>query len=117
NDERVRYNVERELPFMATEDLLMKATVAGGDRQLLHEVIRGHSMTAHAAVAAGEGNPLMRLLADDSRFGLAKSEIEAVLDASRYVGRAPEQVQEFLESVVMPALEGSELVTVEESRV
>ena len=117
NEERVRYNVASELPFMATEDLLMKATVGGGNRQQLHEIIREHSMTAHAAVAAGEENPLIRLLADDSRFGLAKNEIEAVLDSSQYVGRAPEQVQEFLVNVVLPALEGAELVAVEEPRV
>jgi len=117
NEERVRYNVARELPFMATEDLLMKATVGGGNRQQLHEIIREHAMTAHAAVAAGEDNPLIRLLADDSRFGLAKNEIEAVLDSSRYIGRAPEQVQEFLVDVVLPALEGTELVAVEEPRV
>ena len=62
NESRIRFHVGRELPFMATESLLMKATLKGGDRQHLHEVIRQHSMTAHEAVARGDENPLIELL-------------------------------------------------------
>jgi adenylosuccinate lyase len=117
NQERVRFHVERELPFMATETLLMKATVGGGDRQELHELIRKHSMTAHAAVAAGGENPLIGLLVEDQGFHLESTEIESILDPIQYTGRASEQVTEFLNEIIDPALEDIEIATVVEPRV
>jgi adenylosuccinate lyase len=117
NQERVRFHVQRELPFMATEALLMKATVSGGDRQKLHEIIRAHSMTAHAAVAAGDDNPLIGLLADDPAFQLDRVELEATLDPSQYIGRASVQVTEFLDEIVAPILKDVEIAAVVEPRV
>ncbi len=117
NKERIRFHVERELPFMATETLLMKATVGGGDRQKLHEIIRTHSMTAHAAVAAGGENPLIGLLVEDRGFHLEDTEIESTLDPIQYTGRATEQVREFLDEIIDPALKGIEFAAVVEPRV
>lgn len=102
---------------MATETLLMKATVGGGDRQELHEIIRTHSMTAHAAVAAGGENPLIALLVEDRGFHLENTEIESTLDPIQYTGRASEQVTEFLDEIIDPALEGIEVAAVVEPRV
>jgi adenylosuccinate lyase len=117
NEERVRFHVGRELPFIATETLLMKATVGGGDRQQLHEIIRTHSMTAHAAVAAGGENPLIDLLVEDPDFHLESTEIESTLDPIQYTGRASDQVTEFLDEVVAPTLENVEIAAVVEPRV
>ena len=94
-------NLEAELPFMATENILMAAVAAGGDRQDLHERIRRHSQAA-AAVVKQEGgrNDLMDRLADDEAF--AGVDLRAALEPSRFVGRAPEQVDEFIAEVVNP---------------
>ena len=117
NEPRIRFHVRRELPFMATESLLMKATVKGGDRQHLHEVIRQHSMTAHEAVSQGKDNPLIELLVADSSFDLDPTEIEEVLQPEAFTGRAADQVLDYLSEVVEPALETVELAVVEEPRV
>ena len=94
-------NLDAELPFMATENILMAAVAAGGDRQDLHERIRRHSQAA-AAVVKQEGgqNDLISRLAADKAF--AGVDLEAVLDPTQFVGRAPEQVDEFLAEVVAP---------------
>jgi adenylosuccinate lyase len=94
-------NLEAELPFMATENILMAAVAAGGDRQELHERIRQHSLAA-AAVVKNEGgkNDLMARLADDSAF--TKVDLCNVLDAPKFVGRAPEQVDEFIAETIAP---------------
>ena len=102
---------------MATETLLMRATLAGGDRQHLHEVIRRHSMTAHQAVSRGDDNPLIALLREDREFTLDESQIGAALDPYQYVGRAPEQVVEYLTEVVEPAIAEIPIAEVEEPRV
>ena len=93
--------LEAELPFMATENILMAAVAAGGDRQDLHERIRRHSQAA-AAVVKGEGgrNDLLDRLAADPAF--AQVDLRAALDPARFVGRAPQQVDEFLAEVVEP---------------
>jgi len=117
NEQRIGYHVRRELPFMATESLLMKATLKGGDRQHLHEVIRQHSMAAHEAVSRGEDNPLIDFLHQDESFDLASAEIEEILDPTLFTGRSAEQVLEFLDEVVTPALENLDAATVEEPRV
>jgi adenylosuccinate lyase len=97
----IRANLEAELPFMATENILMAGVAAGGDRQDLHERIRQHSQAA-AAVVKGQGgrNDLLQRLAADPAF--AKVDLGAVVDPSQFVGRAPEQVDEFLAEVIEP---------------
>lgn len=117
NEPRIRFHVRRELPFMATESLLMKATVKGGDRQQLHEVIRQHSMTAHEAVSQGVDNPLIELLVEDPAFDLDPAEIEEVLQPEAFTGRAADQVLDYLSEEVRPALETVEVAAVEEPRV
>ena len=117
NEPRIRFHVDRELPFMATESLLMRATLTGGDRQHLHELIRQHSMTAHAAVSRGDENPLIELLQNDSDFPLDAEEIDAALDPHQFIGRSPQQVLDFLEEVVTPALIDMPITAVEEPRV
>jgi adenylosuccinate lyase len=90
-----------ELPFMATENIMMAAVAAGGDRQDLHERIRRHSQVAAAVVKEQGGkNDLLERLTGDSAF--AKVDLAAATDPQRYVGRAPQQVDEFLAEVVEP---------------
>lgn len=97
-------NLMRELPFMATENILMAAVTAGGDRQELHERIRKHSMEAARRMKVdGEENDLVERLAGDPAF--AKVDVSKTLDPSRFVGRAPEQVDEFLAEVIKPIRE------------
>ncbi|MFR3069973.1 MAG: adenylosuccinate lyase, partial [Enterocloster sp.] len=94
-----------ELPFMATENIMMDAVKAGGDRQELHERIRQLSMEAGKNVKEkGLDNNLLELIAADSAFGLSLEELKKAMEPSRYVGRAPEQVEEFLEEVIRPVL-------------
>jgi adenylosuccinate lyase len=102
----VRRHVLRELPFMATERCLMLGVQAGGDRQALHEVIRRHSMDVARAVAEdGAPNDLVQRLAADPAFARAGLDrVARELDPLQFVGRAPEQVDEFLHDVVDPLL-------------
>jgi adenylosuccinate lyase len=94
-------NLEAELPFMATENVLMAAVAAGGDRQELHERIRRHSQAAAAVVKEQGGrNDLIERLLGDGAF--ADVDVRAELDPRRFVGRAAEQVDEFLAEVVEP---------------
>lgn len=95
-----------ELPFMATENIMMDAVKAGGDRQELHERIRTLSMEAGKNVKEkGLDNNLLELIAADPAFGLSLEELEKTMEPSRYVGRAPQQVDEFLSEVVCPILD------------
>ena len=104
---RIKARLREELPFMATEALLVRAVEAGGDRQQAHEVIRRHGIAAARAMKDdGAPNDLLRRLAADPAFAVPTEDLEAVTDASRYVGRAPEQVDEFLAEVVQPLLAG-----------
>ena len=97
----IEKNLRAELPFMATENILMAAVEAGGDRQDLHERIRVHSQAAAARVKQeGKENDLLERLAEDSAF--AAIDIAAELDPSKFVGRAPEQVDEFIAEQVEP---------------
>ena len=99
-------HIQNELPFMATENILMDAVKKGGDRQALHERIRVHSLAAGARVKEeGLPNDLVSRIAGDPAFGLTEEEISAHLDARAYVGRAPQQVTEFLDTSVKPVLE------------
>lgn len=100
----IRKHLEAELPFMATENILMDAVAAGGDRQELHERIRQHSQAAAAMVKQEGGqNDLLDRLATDPAF--AKLDLKASLDPAKFVGRAPEQVDEFLAEVIAPIRE------------
>ena len=95
-----------ELPFMATENIIMAGVRRGGDRQALHEAIRTHSHAAAAQVKEeGRDNDLLDRLADDPEIGMTRTEIDAVLDLREFVGRAPEQVVEFVETEVDPVIE------------
>jgi len=102
----VKKHVDEVMPFMATERWLMLGVQAGGDRQTLHEVIRRHSRTVADAVAQGDDNDLLERLAADPAFAdLEADRLRAELDPTRYVGRAPQQVEEFLTERVAPALD------------
>ena len=95
-----------ELPFMATENIMMDAVKAGGDRQELHERIRELSMEAGRVVKVeGKDNDLIDRIASDPLFGVDADTLKASLDPAKYVGRAPEQVDDFLNEVVKPLLE------------
>ncbi|MBM3216846.1 adenylosuccinate lyase, partial [Candidatus Poribacteria bacterium] len=95
-----------ELPFMATENILMEAVKNGGDRQELHERIRRHSRAAGARVKDGDGvNDLLGRIAGDEAFRLNAADLERALDPSRYVGRAPSQVDDFLAGEVDPIID------------
>lgn len=117
NEPTVAARVRRELPFMATETLLMQATLRGGDRQELHERIRKHSFAAQEAVARGEENPLLATITGDPAFRLNAEEVAAWVDPVAFTGRAAEQVDEFLERTVAPALAGTAAAAVEAPRV
>ena len=97
-----------ELPFMATENIMMDAVKAGGDRQELHERIRELSMEAGKTVKVeGKDNNLLELIAADPAFNLTLEELEANMEPAKYVGRAPYQVNVFLRDVVNPILDAN----------
>ncbi|KAA8494035.1 Adenylosuccinate lyase [Porphyridium purpureum] len=104
NDKVVAKHLQEELPFMATENIMMAATRRGGNRQLLHEEIRVHSMTAGARVKQGLDNNLLQLIEENENFSSVHADLEALCDPQQFVGRAPEQVAEFLASEVIPEL-------------
>ena len=107
-DKVITKRLMSELPFMATENIMMDAVKAGGDRQELHEKIRKLSMEAGANVKQkGLENNLLELIANDESFGLSLEDLEKTMDPSKYVGRAPEQVEEFLRDVINPILEAN----------
>jgi adenylosuccinate lyase len=100
----IRKNLLEELPFMATENILMAAVAAGGDRQELHERIRQHSHAAGARVKdEGQSNDLIERLQGDSAF--ANVDFSQALEPSQFVGRAPQQVDQFLSEIVAPITE------------
>ena len=102
----IEKHVLEELPFMASENIMMDAVVRGGDRQELHERIRVLSQEAGRNVKdLGLSNNLIDLIAADPAFGMSKEELTAHLEPSRYIGRCPEQVEEFLTEAVQPVLE------------
>lgn len=102
----IEKHINAELPFMATENIMMAAARAGGDRQELHERIRQHSMAAGARVKMdGLENDLLERIADDPLFNLSRDDLSSMLNASDYIGRCPEQVSEFLENYVKPIID------------
>jgi len=105
---RIRRRLEEELPFMATEELIVRAVRAGGDRQVAHERIRQASIEAAREIKNGaRRNDLLDRLAADPAFGVPIRDLESALEPMRFVGRAPEQVDEFLEQVIDPLLAGA----------
>jgi adenylosuccinate lyase len=98
--------VEKELPFMATENILMESVKKGGDRQLLHERIRIHSMEAGKRIKEeGLDNDLISRIMNDKAFNLSEDEIKAAINPEKFTGRASSQVTEFVSDIVDPILQ------------
>jgi adenylosuccinate lyase len=116
---RIRRRVDDELPFMATEELIVRFVRAGGDRQEAHEIIRGHSIAASAAVKDGAPrNDMLERLAADAKFGIPLTDLQAAAEPSRYIGRAASQVDDFLAEEIEPWLSRQQLSeTIEAVRV
>lgn len=105
----IHSRVMNELPFMASENIMMEAVKRGGDRQELHEIIRKHSMQAGKRVKEeGLDNDLVERIIADERFGMTREEITAHLDPKEYIGRCPEQVERFIKTCVDPVIDNSE---------
>ena len=105
-DKVITRRLMSELPFMATENIMMDAVKMGGNRQELHEKIRELSMIAGANVKReGKENNLLELIARDPAFNMSAEDLEKTMDPAKYVGRAPLQVEKFLEEIVQPILE------------
>ncbi len=102
----IKTNLMQELPFMGTEEIIMNAVLKGGDRQELHEKIRVYSMEAGREVKEfGRPNDLVDRIANDASFGLTKEEIIKALNPNNLCGRAPKQVEDFIQIAVNPVLE------------
>ncbi len=102
----MKRHLDEELPFIATENVLMYCTKKGGDRQKLHEAIREHSVACAKEIKLnGADNDLLDRIARDLRFGITRDELDRLCDVRSFVGRAPEQTREYLSEVVDPLLE------------
>ena len=102
----IEQRLRKELPFMATENIMMDAVKAGGDRQELHERIRQHSMAAGRVVKEeGKENDLLERIAADSAFGMTMEQLQAIMKPENFVGRSPEQTVEFITEYVQPVLD------------
>ena len=99
NEKIVEKTVREYLPFIATENLMMEGVKRGGNRQELHEIVRSCSMNATAKMKNGEPWDLLADLSAHPEFGMTKAEMEAVLEPTAYIGRCPEQVEQFLVSI------------------
>jgi adenylosuccinate lyase len=107
-DKVIEKRLLSELPFMATENIMMDAVKAGGNRQEMHEKIRELSMIAGANVKReGKDNNLLELIAEDPAFNMSLEDLQKTMDPGKYVGRAPKQVDEFLKEVINPILEAN----------
>ena len=105
-DKVITSRLMSELPFMATENIMMDAVKRGGNRQELHEKIREHSMAASTVVKRDGGeNDLLERIAADPAFGVTLDELKALLKPENYVGRAPQQTEEFIAEVIRPILD------------
>lgn len=116
-EKSIRARVMKELPFMATENIMMRAVEKGGNRQELHEALRLHSIAA-AKIVKEEGgeNDLADRIAADPKFKITKEEIIAVLKPENFIGRCPEQVDRFISECVNPVLEKNKEVLGEKSQ-
>ena len=102
----IEANINKELPFMATENIIMACVRAGGDRQQLHEAIRQHSMEASKKVKEeGESNDLLSRIEKDPKFEAVHGHLEELLDVNKFVGRAPQQVEDFISEQVNPKIQ------------
>lgn len=102
-EKMIAAHLQNELPFMATENIIMEGVRKGGDRQKLHELIREHSMEASKRVKLeGLENDLIKRILGDARFGLSEEELKHTLNPKHYIGRAPMQVEEFMEEEINP---------------
>lgn len=111
----IEAHVKNELPFMATENIMMEAVKRGGDRQELHERIRIHSMEAANRVKKeGMSNDLIERIINDETFKMTEDEIKAIINPSKFIGRAPGQVDDFLKECIKPILEANtEIIGIE----
>ena len=106
----IEKKLHEQLPFLATEEVLMAGVAAGGDRQDLHEQVRIHSRAAAYAVKAeGKANPLMDLIGADPAFAAIKDTLPDLMNPSRFVGRSAEQVDAFVSQEIAPRLQGVDL--------
>ena len=104
-EKMIAAHLESELPFMATENIIMEGVRKGGDRQELHELIREHSMEASKRVKLeGLDNDLISRILGDERFGLSEEELKSTLNPENYIGRAPQQVEEFMKEEIDPLI-------------
>lgn len=102
----IEKHILEELPFMASENIMMDAVKKGGDRQELHERIRVHALEAGRNVKdLGLSNNLIDLIAEDPLFGMSREELVAHMEPSRYIGRCPQQVEDFIAECITPVLE------------
>jgi len=115
---RIRRRLADELPFMATEELIVRAVQAGGDRQQVHEVIRVHSIAAARAMKDdGVANDMLDRLAADPAYPVPIADLKDALDPKRFTGRSAQQVTEFLAEVVQPLLDAAGAVDAEREEV
>ena len=117
-DKVMEKHLLEELPFMATENILMDAVSRGGDRQELHEVIRQYSQLAAKRVKLeGGDNNLLELMKADERFGLTDERLKEVLDVHKFVGLAPEQTEELVEKYALPVIEANKALLGENAEI
>lgn len=117
-DKVITQHLKRELPFMATENIMMDAVKRGGDRQELHEKIREHSMAASQVIKRDGGeNDLLQRIAADPAFGVTLEELEHILKPEKYVGRASQQTEDFLSETVAEALKPYENMQTETAEI
>jgi adenylosuccinate lyase len=108
-DKVINSHVLNELPFMATENILMEAVKAGGDRQELHERIRVHSMEAARRVKQeGLDNDLIDRICCDTVFHMEKGRIQSILQPENFIGRSPQQVDEFVNEYVNTVIDNNQ---------
>ena len=102
----IRQHIENELPFMATEVILMQCVKAGGDRQILHEALREHSMASGKRVKEeGAPNDLLERITNDQLFQTVHGNLHTLMEPSMFIGRSKEQVEEFLQEIIDPVVE------------
>jgi adenylosuccinate lyase len=110
-DKVIYQHFMNEIPFMATENIMMDAVKAGGNRQELHEKIRTYSMEAGAVVKKeGKPNDLLNRIANDPAFNMTLEQLQALMKPENYVGRAPQQTEEFISEVIQPVLDANQEV-------
>lgn len=114
----IEQHLRRELPFMATENIMMDAAKGGADRQQLHEHIRVHSMAASKVIKEEGGeNDLLSRIASDPIFGVSLEQLNAIVSPEKYVGRAPQQTEEFISEVVNPVVEAYDFIPEEKAEI